>query len=78
MEEFITPDDGHVDPSGITYGFAAAAENLGVSIFRRCRVNGIVPDSGSAWKISTEKGVLVSEHVVNAAGPLGTADRRME
>ena len=35
------PDDGHIDPSGITYEFARQARNMGVEINTRVLVTGI-------------------------------------
>jgi len=32
-----TPDDGHVDPSGVTQAMAAGARQLGAKIIRHCR-----------------------------------------
>ena len=36
-----TPEDGHVDPSGVTQALAAGARQLGVRIIRRCRATGV-------------------------------------
>ncbi len=63
-----TPDDGHVDPSGVTHALAAGARALGVRIVRRCRVTDIAATRAGEWKLSTELGDIVCEHVVNAAG----------
>jgi len=64
-----TPDDGHVDPAGATFAFAAAARALGVSVIRRCCVTDIVHLASGEWKVITEGGEITCEHVVNAAGP---------
>ncbi|MEQ9491306.1 MAG: FAD-dependent oxidoreductase [Alphaproteobacteria bacterium] len=63
-----TPDDGHADPSGITQALAAGARRLGVRIIRRCRATDIKQQPGGEWRISTEQGDIVCEHVVNAGG----------
>jgi dimethylglycine dehydrogenase len=63
-----TPDDGHVDPSGVTQAMAAGARKLGAKIIRHCRATNIVQLPGGEWKISTEHGDIVCEHVVNAGG----------
>ncbi len=64
-----TPDDGHVDPAGATFAFAAAARTRGASVIRRCCVTDIVHLASGEWKVITESGEIVCEHVVNAAGP---------
>ncbi len=63
-----TPDDGHVDPSGVTQAMAAGARRLGVKIIRRCRATGIKQQPSGEWKVSTEAGGITCEHVVNAGG----------
>jgi dimethylglycine dehydrogenase len=63
-----TPDDGHADPSGITQALATGARQLGARIIRRCRATDIKQLPNGEWKVSTEKGDIVCEHVVNAGG----------
>ncbi len=63
-----TPDDGHVDPSGVVQAFAAVARRAGVAIVRRCRVTDIRRRPGGEWLVASERGDVVCEHVVNAAG----------
>ncbi|MEO8544222.1 MAG: FAD-dependent oxidoreductase [Burkholderiaceae bacterium] len=63
-----TPVDGHVDPSGATMALAQGARALGVKIIRHCRATHITPLPGGEWKVSTEQGDVVCEHVVNAGG----------
>ncbi|MEO9873459.1 MAG: FAD-dependent oxidoreductase [Anderseniella sp.] len=63
-----TPDDGHVDPSGVTQAMAAGARKLGAKIIRHCRASNIVQLPNGEWKVSTEHGDIVCEHVVNAGG----------
>ncbi len=63
-----TPDDGHADPSGVTQAMAASARRLGAKIIRHCRAINIVQLPGGEWKVSTEHGDIVCEHVVNAGG----------
>ncbi len=63
-----TPDDGHVDPSGPTQAMAIGARQLGARIIRRCRATNIEQLPTGEWKVTTEKGSIVCEHVVNAAG----------
>ena len=63
-----TPDDGHVDPSGVTQAMAIGARQLGAKIIRRCRATDIKQQANGEWKVSTELGDIVCEHVVNAGG----------
>lgn len=63
-----TPDDGHVDPSGITQALATGARQLGVRIIRRCQATDIKRQANGEWKVSTELGDITCEHVVNAGG----------
>ncbi|MEM1048709.1 MAG: FAD-dependent oxidoreductase [Pseudomonadota bacterium] len=63
-----TPDDGHADPSGITQALAIGARQLGARIIRRCRATDIKAQPNGEWRVSTERGDIVCEHVVNAGG----------
>ncbi len=63
-----TPEDGHVDPSGVTQALAIGARQLGARIIRRCRATDIQQQANGEWKVSTEQGDIVCEHVVNAGG----------
>ncbi len=63
-----TPDDGHVDPTNVTMAMAAGARRLGVRIFRRCRATNISRTDSGEWKIDTQQGSILAEHVVNAGG----------
>ena len=63
-----TPDDGHVDPSGVTQALARGARQLGARIIRRCQATDIKRLHSGEWKVSTPHGDIVCEHVVNAGG----------
>ena len=63
------PDDGHIDPSSITYELARQAKRLGAQINTGVRVTDIKVDSkGQVTKVITDKGDIHTECVVNAAG----------
>jgi glycine cleavage system T protein len=63
------PDDGHIDPSGITYEFARQARNMGVQIYTNVRVTGIeLSAAREVRKVITDHGDINTECVVNAAG----------
>lgn len=63
-----TPNDGHVDPAGATFGLAAGARALGATIIRQNRVMDIKQLPNGEWKVFTELGDITCEHVVNAGG----------
>ena len=63
-----TPEDGHVDPSGVTQALAIGARQLGVRIVRRCRATDIKRQPNGEWKVFTEQGDILCAHVVNAGG----------
>ncbi|MFQ5784155.1 MAG: FAD-dependent oxidoreductase [Alphaproteobacteria bacterium] len=63
-----TPDDGHTDPASSTQAMAAGARQGGAEIYRFNRVTDVKQRAGGEWEVITEKGVIVAEHVVNAAG----------
>jgi 4-methylaminobutanoate oxidase (formaldehyde-forming) len=63
------PDDGHIDPSGITYEFARQARNMGVQIYTHVRVTGIeLSPAREVTRVITDHGAIKTETVVNAAG----------
>jgi dimethylglycine dehydrogenase len=63
-----TQDDGHGDPAGICNALAKAARNLGAAVVRHNRVTDVKRRAGGEWEVITEKGSIVAEIVVNAAG----------
>ncbi len=63
-----TPDDGHVDPSGATFGMVKGARDRGARVMRFNRATDIKPLPTGEWKVFTEQGDIVCQHVVNAAG----------
>ena len=62
------PLEGHVDPAGVTQAYAKAARNLGAEVYRFTRVMDLKQRPDGSWDVITDKGNLVAEHVVNAAG----------
>jgi len=65
---FYTPEDGHTDPTSTTNAMAKGARNGGAKIYRKNRVTDIKQLPSGEWKVFTENGDIVCEHVVNAAG----------
>jgi dimethylglycine dehydrogenase len=62
------PASGHVDPSGVTQAFAAGARMHGAEIIRQCPVVETNLRADGSWEVVTEKGTLIAERIVNAAG----------
>jgi len=68
------PNDGHVDPSGVTNAYAKAAGNGGAEIYRHTPVTAIRRLRGGEWELTTPNGAMRTEYVVNAAGLWVTSD----
>ncbi|MGO9773966.1 MAG: GcvT family protein [Roseiarcus sp.] len=61
--------EGYIDPSGVVHAYARAAKLRGAEIVEHNRVLALDRAAdGRTWRITTEKGVVNAEHVVNAAG----------
>ncbi|NUB42879.1 GcvT family protein [Fertoebacter nigrum] len=61
------PYDGDIDPAQLTQALAKGARSLGARIERFCPATGVRRE-GAEWVISTPKGEIRCEYVVNAAG----------
>ncbi|MBX3576942.1 MAG: FAD-dependent oxidoreductase [Rhizobiaceae bacterium] len=61
------PNDGDIDPAQLTQALAKGARDLGATIVRFCPVTGVRRENGE-WIVSTAKGDIRCEIVVNAAG----------
>ena len=61
------PYDGDIDPAQLTQALAKGARNLGARIERFCPATGARRE-GDKWVISTPKGDISCDYVVNAAG----------
>ena len=62
------PDDGDVDPSGITMAMSIGAKKYGAEINTHTQVTGIEYTKTGEWLVHTDKGDVTCEYVVNAAG----------
>jgi dimethylglycine dehydrogenase len=62
------PHEGAVDPHGTTHAFALAARKRGADVILRNRVTALTPLAGGQWRVETEQGAIIAEHVINAAG----------
>ncbi|EEW25387.1 GcvT family protein [Rhodobacter ferrooxidans] len=61
------PNDGDIDPAQLTQALAKGARAMGARIERFCPATGVRRD-GDDWVVSTPKGDIRCEIVVNAAG----------
>ncbi len=63
------PVEGHLDPYGTTNAYAKSARIGGAEIELQTKVESLEWDAAkSVWKITTNKGTMSAEHVVNAGG----------
>ena len=62
------PLDGDIDPSQLTQAYAKGARDKGARVKRFTRVTAVERLAGGEWKVTTDKGDILCEHVVNAAG----------
>ncbi len=62
------PLDGDIDPSQLTQALGRAARALGARVRRHTRVTALAQRPNGEWLVSTDKGEVVAEIVVNAAG----------
>ncbi len=66
------PNDGHVDPNGVTMEIARRAREMGVTIATDTRVTGIERGhNGEIVGVNTEQGSIKTDIVINAAGMWG-------
>ena len=62
------PLEGHVDPWGVTNAYTKSAQIAGAEVYRHTRVTELRQRPDASWDVSTEKGEIHAEHVVNAGG----------
>ncbi len=63
------PTDGYVQPNSLTNAYIAGARQLGAHVVTQTRVLSIDVVDGEVHGITTERGSISTEMVVNAAGP---------
>ena len=71
------PDDGYVQPADLTQALARGARSRGAAIERQTSVTAIERTSGGEWRIRTNKGEVLCEHVVSATGNFARATGAM-
>jgi 4-methylaminobutanoate oxidase (formaldehyde-forming) len=67
----FTPNDGSIDPTGLTNALAAGAKMRGAKILLNTDVTGINVKDGRVCEVVTDRGTIKTEVVVNASGMWG-------
>ena len=62
------PEDGYIQPADLTQALARAARERGGEINRHTTVAAIERRPSGEWKVVTDKGDIVCEHMVSATG----------
>lgn len=62
------PDDGHIAPADVTQAMAKGARDRGAKIYLNTEVKGFERLAGGEWKIITNNGEIVCEHIISATG----------
>ena len=62
------PDDGYIQPADLTQALARGARAKGAVIHRQTCVTGIEQTSSGEWRVRTDQGHWIAEHVVAATG----------
>ncbi|MBA4379818.1 MAG: hypothetical protein C0393_03900, partial [Anaerolinea sp.] len=67
----FTPNDGVIDPTGLTIALAKGAKKRGVKFFEETNVEAINLKDGRVDEVVTSRGTIKTEIVVNATGQWG-------
>lgn len=63
------PDEGSVDPYGVTHAYAICARQKGAEVYTDTWVTGLSQRPDGSWDVVTDVGTTIhAEHVVNAGG----------
>ena len=62
------PIEGHCDPYGVTHAYARAARKNGAVVETQTKVESLSQSPDGTWYITTNKGNIRAEHIVNAGG----------
>ncbi|HJS19273.1 MAG TPA: FAD-dependent oxidoreductase, partial [Anaerolineales bacterium] len=63
--------DGQIDPTGLTNALTAGAKSRGATFALNTRVTGITVSNNEVSEVATDKGVIRTDVVINAAGLWG-------
>ena len=64
----VHPEDGYIQPADLTQALAKGARDGGAEIYRRTKVIAIERTPGGEWRVKTDQGDIVCQHVVSATG----------
>jgi dimethylglycine dehydrogenase len=62
------PDDGHIAPADVTQAMAKGARDLGAKVELNTEVNGFEQLPSGEWRVKTNKGDIICEHIISATG----------
>jgi dimethylglycine dehydrogenase len=62
------PDDGYIQPADLTQALAKGARDRGATIYRNTTVTAIEQTGDGKWLVKTDKGDVVTDHVVSCTG----------
>ena len=71
------PDDGHIAPADLTMALRKGARAKGAEIYEQTMVTAAARTPSGEWKLTTNKGEIVAEHVVCATGNYARETGRM-
>ena len=60
--------EGHLDPYGTTHAYAKSAKKNGAEIYQHTMVKDLVRTPEGKWRVITDQGEILADHVVNAGG----------
>jgi dimethylglycine dehydrogenase len=71
------PQDGYIQPADLTQALARGARARGAEINRNTTVTAIERLPSGEWKVVTDKGEIIAEHVISASGNFARQTGRM-
>ena len=60
--------EGYIDTTGVVHAYAKGARQRGADVIEHNRVLELKQRRGGGWDVTTEKGAIIADHVINAAG----------
>jgi dimethylglycine dehydrogenase len=71
------PHDGHIAPADLTMALRRAARSAGAEIHEQTEVTAASQSASGEWRLTTNRGEIVAEHVVCATGNYARQTGRM-
>lgn len=62
------PDDGYIQPADLTQALAKGARDRGATIYRNTTVTALEQLENGHWRVTTDKGEIIAEHVISCTG----------